>query len=233
MVYQTYFWSGVALIAGLSLCGCDGSSPVGETGGSAGSTAQGGSGGAGGQTEPDPLAYLNAKAGTYEGSWSLSGLDADGQTALVYQWTDIALANQPTVESTRAYLHVEDTLTFTFGFMGTQKQNWLEGVLLHPDGTFGNQFVEQDGVVTLLVEVEPNHFEYQTSLSMYDLALVEGLTKDNLIEGHHTITKVITYPNGVETHTITRETHVEYADSTNATVIQNFESLTGEHKKTM
>lgn len=221
-----------ALAASAVACGDDDEATGGGGGAGGGTvtTGAGGAGGAGGGT-PDPLAYLAQKAGTYEGSWELFGIDAGGLPSLAFAWTDVAVADQPTVEATRAYLHVTDNLQFTFGFMGTQTQSWLEGVLILPDGKLGNQFLDQDGVVTELIEIEPNHFVYETELSTYDLGLVEGLTQQNLVEGHHTVDKLVTFPDGVETHTISRMTHVEYIDMMGQVVTRDWESLTGTHEK--
>jgi hypothetical protein len=190
------------------------------------------SGGGGGGPNEEALAYLATRAGTYEGSWDLYEIDAAQVRALKYSWDDVAIADMPTVEATRAYLYVQDDLTFTFGFDGTDTTNWIEGILLEEGGALGEAFIEQDGVVTIQTEVEPNHYVYQTELSPYDIPLIEGCTVDNLIEGYHTIDKVVTFPGGVETHTISRMTHAT-CDADAGMITVDYESLTGTHRKTM
>ncbi|NUO52037.1 MAG: hypothetical protein HOV80_24565 [Polyangiaceae bacterium] len=210
------------------LAGCSDDAEETGSGGSGGSDA----GGGGGESANDPLAYLAAKAGTYEGSWEIYAVDAAQVRSLKYAWTDVAVADTPTVEATRAYLTVVDNMTFTVGFNGTQEQTWIEGILIEPSGALGQQFVETDGVLTIQIEVEPHHFVYETALTQYDLLLIEGCTEQNLIEGHHTIDKTVTFPDGIETHTISRTTHAS-CNATSGMITVDYPSLTGTHRKKM
>ena len=191
--------------------------------------------GCGGGTNPpageDPAEVLAAKAGTYDGNWELFGRAADGTVFSASTWTDVAVADQPTFETDRAYLRVVDDMTFAGGM--EIMQEWIEGVLVEADGTAGQEFIETNGVVTLVDEVEPDHFRYQTDVTPADLYFFEGITPDVLVSGYHVLDKVVTFPGGVETHTITRNTHLEWNDPAGTLQTADFVSLTGVHVKAM
>ncbi|MCA9625266.1 MAG: hypothetical protein KC731_39860 [Myxococcales bacterium] len=196
-----------------------------------GSDATGGGGG-GSAPEPTPQEVMEAKAGTYRGSWVLSGYQ-DGAATVAFEWTDVAVADGVVVEDARAYLSVTDTSTFTAGIAKGMvfEQTWLEGVLIEDDGAVGSQFIEMDGAVTLLEEVGENHFVYEQPVTSQDLLSIPGVTVDNMVEGHHEVDKVVSFPDGVETHDIHRTTSIVYVDAQGSEVTISFESLVGQHRK--
>ncbi|MCA9691343.1 MAG: hypothetical protein R3A51_13055 [Nannocystaceae bacterium] len=179
----------------------------------------------------DPVAAaLDAKAGTYMGSWELFGYDPMAGAYPAFAWTDVVTAQNPTVEADRAYLDVTDVITFEMG--GGYEQMWIEGFQLNEDGTPGAEFIEMMGVVTVLEEVEPDHYVYEQPVTEQDLMLIAGVTLENLVSGTHVVDKVVTHPGGVETHTISRTTSIEYTDDADQLVTIEFESLRGTHEKT-
>jgi hypothetical protein len=105
-------------------------------------------------------------------------------------------------------------------------------VLIEPDGSVGRQFIDMDGVVTELEEVEPGHFQYQVTIASSDFYFLDGITPANLIEGHHLVDKVVSSESGQETHQIHRTTHVGWTDDAGEKATADFESLKGTHQKT-
>ncbi|HEV8323938.1 MAG TPA: hypothetical protein VG389_20135 [Myxococcota bacterium] len=200
-------WLGACVALLLTACGHSTTPPVGE----------------------DPAAVLAARTGTYDGSWELFGRAADGTVYSATTWTDVAVADRPTFEAERAYLHVVDNLFFAGGMQITQE--WLEGVLLEADGSAGQTFIEMDGADVLVDEIEPDHFHYETEVTPADLYFVEGVTPDVLVAGYHVVDKVVTFPGGTETHTVTRMTHLEWNDATGTLQTADFQSLAGVHVK--
>jgi hypothetical protein len=204
----------VALLTVVAACGGDESAP-GETPPPAGEK---------------PEAVLAAKAGTYEGNWEIFARAADGTVQSAMTWTDVAVADRPTIESERAYLHVVDNMTLAGGMQMTQE--WIEGVLVEPDGTAGKQFIEMNGAVTVLEEIEPHHYQYETEIEDTDYYFIEGVTPGMVVAGHHAIDKVVTFPGDKETHSIHRTTHLEWSDAMGNAQTDEWESLTGTHVKT-
>src|SRR5262245_4864310 len=111
---------------------------------------------------PSPLEVVTKKAGTYEGSWELFGRRATGMTYSAMKWTDVAIADKPVAEKTRAYVTVNDSMTMAD--MSKIEQSWIEGVLIEADGSVGPQFIDMAGVVTELHEVSPGHLPDETEL---------------------------------------------------------------------
>ena len=177
----------------------------------------------------DPETALQAKAGTYEGSFALNGLDQDLQTVVAMTWTDVAVAADPTIEDDRAYLHVTDASTFADGMQF--QQTWIEGYLLDEDGRIGDEFIEMNGVVTVITEVEPGRFRYEQELGPQDFFALGPVTMDKLTAGHHVVDKTVSFVDGVETHDIVRTTHLAWNDTDGAHELE-FESLSGRHRKT-
>jgi|GEM_PF-2152955 len=178
--------------------------------------------------EPDLEALLDARAGTYEGSFQLSGLDETGQPIPMMMWTDVAVADEPTIDDDRAYLHVNGTSTFADGTV--HEQSWIEGYLLDGDGFAGDEFIEMNGVVTVVTELAPDRYQYEQELSPQDFYLLGPVTAENLDAGHHVMDKTVTFPDGIETHDIIRTTHLEWTDEGGSQTLE-FESLSGQHRK--
>ncbi len=176
-------------------------------------------------------AALEEKSGTFMGSWELFGLDEAGERQRVFGWTDVATTSMPTVEAMRAFVHVSDVMMFEGG--GGTTEEWIEGVVIEADGSVGDSFVDQRGVVTIQEEVEPDHFVYEMDITPMDLMGLPGVTMENLIEGHHTMDKHVTRPGGVETHAIERTTHVVWMDAERGRQAVDYVSLTGTHRRQM
>jgi hypothetical protein len=182
------------------------------------------------ETRKTPEEVLADKAGTYQGNWELFGRATDGTVSSAMTWTDVAVADRPTVEAERAYLEVVDTMTMSTGMEIVQQ--WIEGVIIDRDGKVGQQFIEMEGVVTLLDEIEPDHFQYETPIADTDFFFIQGVTPQTLTAGHHLVDKVVTHPDGKETHSIHRTTHLEWTDAMGMPQTADYESLVGTHTKT-
>ncbi len=186
-------------------------------------------GGCGDDGGEDPLAVVTAKAGTYEGSWELFGLDADCRPESAMSWTDVATAAEPTLEADRAFVHVADHMTLASGM--EIDRAWLEGVFVEDDGTAGAQFIDEDGVVTVLEEVEPYHFRYSAPLADVDRIFLACIPPETPLDGGHVVDKIVTFPGDQETHSIHRATHLAWTDPGGKARTADFESLAGTHRK--
>ncbi|MEZ4454434.1 MAG: hypothetical protein R3B09_33590 [Nannocystaceae bacterium] len=176
----------------------------------------------------EALALVESEAGTYEGSWELYGLDGADQPLVFVTWTDVAVATDPVLLADRAQLSVVDTMDYGGGQTGVQA--WVEGVLLGADQGVGPRFIEVEGALTEFVELEPDHYTYETAITPAELGLFANVTDANLLEGHHTTDKQVSRPDGVETHTITRTTTLTY-DAGEGPKQLEFVSLRGSHRK--
>ena len=177
----------------------------------------------------EALEQVEAKVGTYTGDFEMFGLDESDISVTAMTWADTAVATNPRIEGDRAQVDVHDTMVVDDG--ATYERDWLEGVMIEPDGSAGQGFMEMEGVVTLFTEVEPDHFEYETALEDYDFYNWSNITAANLVTGRHVTTKFVIYPGGVETHEITRMTYLEYTDASGSPVAVDYLSMIGTHTK--
>jgi hypothetical protein len=176
----------------------------------------------------EALTTVSALVGSFQGSWEMYGLDAQDQVITSMTWTDTATATDPVAEATRAYVSVTDV--GKSAEYGAFSQSWIEGVYIEDDCSVGDWFMDMEGVVTDMPEIEPDHFQYQTDVTANDLYFFENVTSTNLISGYHITDKLVTHPDGVETHNITRTTHLEYSGD-NGDVTLDFTSMAGTHQR--
>ena len=175
------------------------------------------------------LEAANAMVGSYEGSWEMFGLDPDDEPVSSMSWTDVATATDPVGEATRAY--VSDPDVRVIPHYGEMEQSWIEGVYVNGDCSLGVAFMEMEGVTTEMPQIEDGHYQYQSEVTENDLWFFDNVTSDNLVSGYHVTDKLVTYPDDIETHDITRTTHLEYT-AADVTVVVDFTSMTGTHQKT-
>ncbi len=175
----------------------------------------------------DALDHVIAKAGTYHGAWEMYGLDASDKVYLASTWTDIAVGSNPRIEGDRAQLDVIDTMDID-GFEYVIE--WTEGLMIEKDGSTGQAFMDMDGVVTLMPEIKPGYFQYQTDVVSSDLFYMANIDMSNLILGYHVTEKWVSEVNGLETHDITRNTHLKWSDKSGE-YEADFLSMTGQHTK--
>ncbi len=175
------------------------------------------------------LQAVEAIAGTYEGSWTMYGLDASDESTVAMTWTDVSTATDPTADDTRAWASVLDIMdTDQYGQMESE---FIEGYMIEDDCSVGVRFMEMDGVVTEMPEIEDGHSQWQTELNTSELWFYENVDTTNLVSGYHTTDKLVSYPDGLETHEVTRTTHIEYTSGSD-TVVVDFVSMEGSHQKT-
>ncbi len=176
----------------------------------------------------EALDLVTAKAGTYEGSWQMFGLDPLDVSYPSMTWTDVAVATNPRIDGERALVDVTDTMDM--GNYGEMQATWLEGVMIETDGSPGDEYMEMDGVVTVFSKVADDEYEYVTDIADSDYFSWSNVSAQNLIDGYHTTHKTVSWPDGQETHDITRTTTLEY-DGGDGPVVVEFTSLVGQHIK--
>ena len=177
----------------------------------------------------EALEMVTEMAGTYQGDFEMFGLDAADASYSASAWVDTAVASNPRIEGDRAQVDVHDTMEMDGG--GTYEMDWVEGLLIEEDGSTGEWFMEMEGVVTIMTEVEPGHFEYEQAVEDYDFYYWANITPENLIVGSHLTTKLVADEGGLETHDITRTTHLEYDDGAGGSVTVDYTSMEGTHQK--
>jgi hypothetical protein len=83
--------------------------------------------------------------GTYTGSWTSYGLDANGQVVKQVAWTDTVKAENPVVEKSRAFVTTADEMIFEGGRIPPMTVPGKEGYLLNSNGSLGEYFIETYG----------------------------------------------------------------------------------------
>ena len=166
--------------------------------------------------------------GAYAGSWTSYGLDANGQVIKQAAWTDTLKAENPVVEKSRAFVTTSDEMIFEGGRIPAMKVSGKEGYLLNSDGSLGEYFIETYGQTYKMQKLGENVFAYSVPAAPQELARL-GAAK--ALSAQHTLIKVVTFEQGVETHNISRLTTVRWKDTNGKERTTQFISLQGRHQR--
>ncbi|PLX39090.1 MAG: hypothetical protein C0606_00660 [Hyphomicrobiales bacterium] len=177
---------------------------------------------------PEVPDEVTALEGTYTGSWTMYGIDADGVVAPNMAWTDTMTASGATVEGDRAFVVTKDEMVFEGGHIPPYTVDGKEGYVLAADGSLAGYFIETYGQTYRMVELAENVWTYTTPAAGEELARL-GFPPD--ASGVHVVVKVVSDEAGVETHRITRVTTVSWKGADGAERVLQFTSLKGVHKR--
>ena len=174
-----------------------------------------------------PQAVLDM-TGTYAGSWTMYGIDAEGQVLKYSSWTDTVKAENPQLDGDQAYVLATDEMIFEDSNIPPMKVTWKEGYFVLPDGTPGDQFIETFGQTTRVIQLSENVWTSATQAHAEELA---SLGFPNVTSGQHVTTKVVSHEKGIETHRVTRVTTVNWMDQAGQDRWIQFVSLQGFHQR--
>ncbi len=166
--------------------------------------------------------------GTYTGSWTSYGLDANGQVVKQAAWTDTLKAENPIVEKNRVFITTTDEMTFEGGRIPPMKVPGREGFTLNNDGSLGEYFIETFGQTYKFQKLSDNVWAYTVSATPQELARLGVM---NAISAQHVLVRVITFEQGVETHNNSRLTTVRWKDTSGKERTTQFVSLQGKHRR--
>lgn len=166
--------------------------------------------------------------GNYVGSWTVFGIDEEGQVVKLASWTDAIQAENSQIVGEQAYVLTTGEMVFDGGNIPPVKIAGKEGYFLLPDGALGDYFVETNGQVTKSNQLSESVWVSVTPATSQDLASY-GLP--NVSAGQHILNKVVTSEEGVETHRIIRVTTVNWTDQAGKERSTQFVSLQGFHQR--
>jgi hypothetical protein len=166
--------------------------------------------------------------GSYTGSWTSYALDANGQVFKQAAWVDTLKAENPVLEKSRAFVTTSDEMIFEGGRIPPMKVSGKEGYLLNNDGSLGEYFIETYGQTYKMQKLGENVFAYSVPAAPQELA---RLGAANVLSAQHTLIKVVTFEQGVETHNISRLTTVRWKDASGKERTTQFISLQGRHQR--
>src|SRR5688572_25662514 len=99
---------------------------------------------------------VRALVGTYTGSWTMFGIDDQGNVKRQMAWTDTMKAENPEVKGDRASVATTDEMTFEGSNAPPFKIRAREGYFLANDGTVQDYFIENFGQIFRMVKVGDN-----------------------------------------------------------------------------
>lgn len=166
--------------------------------------------------------------GSYFGSWTLYGVDEEGNEVELASWTDTIKAEAPQVDGDQAFVLTTTEMAFEGSDAPAMEFPGKEGYFLMPDGSLGDYFVETFGQISKSTQAGENVWITVTPASPEDLA---AYPLPNVSSGEHALVKVVTSEDGVEVHRITRVTTVNWVDQTGQEQSSQFVSLQGFHKR--
>ena len=167
-------------------------------------------------------------AGNYVGSWTVFGIDEEGQVVKLVSWTDTIQAENPQIDGEQAYVLTTGEMVFDSSNIPPMKIAGKEGYFLLPDGSLGDYFVETNGQLSKSNQLSENVWISVTPASSQDLA---SYRLPNVSSGQHILNKVVTSEEGVEIHRITRVTTVNWTDQAGQERSTQFVSLQGFHQR--
>jgi pimeloyl-ACP methyl ester carboxylesterase len=167
-------------------------------------------------------------AGTFIGSWTSFGVDDKGQIVKRAAWNDIVRAENPVVKEDRAYVTTTDEMVFEGARIAPMKVQGTEGYFLNKDGSLGDYYFENFGQVYRTQKLGKDTWVYAMPANPRELS---QLGFANIISAGHVIVKVVTYPEGVETHRISRITTVNWKDAEGKDRWLQYVSLQGVHQR--
>jgi len=157
------------------------------------------------------------------------GLDESGTSVKRASWTDIMTASAPTVADGKAFVSWLDEMTFDNARIPPAKVKGREGWFLAPDGkTLQDYFIETNGQVQRLRKMGQNVWVYTAPAQLGELTQL-GIS--GALSGQHTLVKVVTEEDGIETHHITRISTVNWKDGAGKSRWSQYVSLEGVHRR--
>lgn len=166
-------------------------------------------------------------AGKYKGTWKMFGLNEKGEIVKKIAWTDIVVASNPVVKDGRAYVTVEDSMTFE-GSSSSQKMLFKEGYILNKDGSLGDYFFEINNRTLRMKKLETDVWAYTMQANPQEMVM---LGFSNVVHSKHVVIKVVAWENGVETHRISRVTTISWKDKKGQINHKQFISFQGVHQR--
>jgi hypothetical protein len=170
---------------------------------------------------------VKALAGTYSGSWTMYGIDANCNIVEKMKWTDTMEATNPVIKDGRAYVVTIDKMKFADG-IPPQEIKGTEGYFINSDGNLGDYYFENFGQVTKMVKLGEKTWVY--SMPVYPDRL-SFLGFSNVISGRQIVVKEITDEDGTEIHRICIVTTVNWKDKDGKINWKQFISMLGYHKR--
>lgn len=177
-----------------------------------------------------PKAPSNTAAdltGTYQGTWTMYGIDAAGSPQKRASWSDVLVASAPVTEAGRSFVTTADTMTFDGGRIPPMTIKGREGYLDGPAGSRGQYFIEMNGGTTQPTELSKGVWVFSSVASPQELT---QMGFPNPISGRHTTVKIVTTEAGLEVHHITRVSTVNWKDAEGKDRWIQFVSLEGTHR---
>ena len=166
--------------------------------------------------------------GTYVGSWTLFGINEEGQVVKLASWTDTIKAENPQMDAEQAYVLTTTEMVFDGSDAPPVQFTGKEGYFLMPDGSLGDYFIETFGQISKSTQLGENVWISATPVSAEELASYR-LPNDS--SGQHVLVKVVTSEERIEIHRITRVTTVTWTDQAGQERSIQFLSLQGFHQR--
>lgn len=166
--------------------------------------------------------------GNYIGSWTMFGVDEEGQVVKLVSWTDTIRAENAQIDGEQAYVLTTGEMVFDNDNIPPMEITGKEGYFLMPDGSLGDYFVETSGQITRSNQLGEDVWITVTPASSQDLA---AYRLPGVSSGLHIMNKVVTSEEGAEIHRITRVTTVNWTDQAGQERSTQFVSLEGFHRR--
>ena len=167
-------------------------------------------------------------AGTYKGAWTMSGINSDGAIVDKLKWTDLVVATNPQQISGRSIIDVHSVMTYENG--QTREAKFREGYFARLDGSLGNRFFEDRGVITEYSLLSSGVWTFTSAVAEYELKFLGFEPKDVTSAVHVTVKVLAGY--APEVQSITRVTTVNYKSKDGSSKVIQFVSMKGTHQKT-
>jgi len=181
-----------------------------------------------GTSRPDDIpSDLQKLVGTFQGKWTMFGINDKGDVVQRMAWTDTITCANPLTSDDKVFVTTVSEMAIEGS---TTKRKWegKEGYILNKDKSLGSYFIESRGQVQKMVKLNDTTWTYVSPAASQELGAL-GFPAN--AKGEHVLVKVVTRENNVETHRISRVTTVSWKNKEGTEQWLQFVSLQGYHRK--
>jgi len=169
----------------------------------------------------------NALLGRFAGEWTSYKKNIAGDIEMVVNWKDTLIASDLQISDSMAYVKVSSKSVFEHPSIPDYSLDFTEGFFIE-EGIIGDHFFEVLGKKTTQKKIDAQSYVYSQKIETKEFSQMRFF---NVVEGYHTIVKIVLITDGKERHEISRLSTIQWMDSEGKVQNTQFVSLKGFHER--
>ena len=169
----------------------------------------------------------NALLGNFAGEWTSYKKNLAGDIEMVVTWKDTLRTSDLHINDSMAYVKVSSKSVFDNPSIPEYSLEFTEGFFIE-DGVIGDHFFEVLGKKTIQTKLDAHTYVYSQKIEPNEFSQMRFF---NVVEGYHTVVKLVLITDGVERHDISRLSTIQWIDTQGKVQNTQFVSLKGFHER--